>query len=109
MSVACDPDGGTTTSRQIPPEKDISFHCTLPWNTFHDVFWGYAHPRVLVMGGGVKVKHWRYRAAYNFGISFDMTSDCWVKCMYILYHHIDTIHKTYSKSIHHFDDMIINL
>lgn len=80
LSLKCDPNTGVSASRELPErEEEISFHCTLPYDTFHDVFWGYTTARTLVMGGGCQIKNWRYKAAYNFGISFDMRSEKWVQ------------------------------
>eukprot|EP01083_Nonionella_stella_P053418 141312_1 len=79
MAIRADPSHGVTGFREVPSDDEISFHCTLPYDTFHDVFWGYTTAKTLVMGGGCKIKDWAYRSAYNFGISFDMTSSKWVE------------------------------
>eukprot|EP01083_Nonionella_stella_P229241 811617_1 len=79
MTIKADPEKWINTSRCIPADNDISFHCTLPYTTFHNVFWGYTTARTLVMGGGCKIKNWAYRAAFYFGTSFDMTSTKWVQ------------------------------
>eukprot|EP00485_Elphidium_margaritaceum_P005737 CAMPEP_0202688870 /NCGR_PEP_ID=MMETSP1385-20130828/4266_1 /ASSEMBLY_ACC=CAM_ASM_000861 /TAXON_ID=933848 /ORGANISM="Elphidium margaritaceum" /LENGTH=338 /DNA_ID=CAMNT_0049343923 /DNA_START=47 /DNA_END=1063 /DNA_ORIENTATION=+ len=81
LEITCDPNTGVTTSRDAPSTTDgsgNSFYCSLPYETFHNAFWGLAHPRTLVMGGGCNIKHWKYRQAYNFAMSFDMTSPKWV-------------------------------
>ena len=85
MTIKADPKEGVDVFRSVPNnDENISFHCTLPYKTFHNAFWGYTTAKTLVMGGGVKIQDWAYRAAYNFGISFDMTSNKWVQCMFCL-------------------------
>merc|ERR1712130_374796 len=80
ISVQADPEKGVTVDRNVPTNEDsISFYCTLPYKTFHDAFWGHSTIKALVLGGECSIKGWRLRSAYNFAISFDMSSTNWVQ------------------------------
>ena len=81
-SVRCDSETDKVTVwEHDPPDGEVSCKVSLPFSTFHDVFWGIVGPQALVMGGGATVHNCAYKEALAFGCAFDMSSQNWVKCM----------------------------
>ncbi|ETO33820.1 hypothetical protein RFI_03281 [Reticulomyxa filosa] len=78
-TIRADPQNGIEVFEGDPPDGEVTCHVTLPFSTFHDVFWGHIAPRAFVVGGGCQVHNWKYRELLNFGSSFDMSTQNWMK------------------------------
>lgn len=80
--VRCNSEtGNVDVWKNEPPDGIVTCKVTLPYSTFHDVFWGVVGCQALVMGGGAKVHNWKYKEAFAFGCAFDMTTENWKRCM----------------------------
>ena len=61
--------------------KKVSVHLYMPWNHFHDVFWGKITPKELILSGEASIgSFWECKNLAQFSYAFDFTTNKWNQC-----------------------------